>query len=61
LVDAENIFVLRSPSDANQISALSENKNLVIVGTSFIGMEVAAALVGEPTSMCPVEKTGHAV
>ena len=45
--EASNIFILRTPNDANQIAALSEGKNLVIVGTSFIGMEVAAALVGE--------------
>ena len=46
-VKLSNIFILRTPNDANQIAALSEGKNLVIVGTSFIGMEVAAALVGE--------------
>jgi NADPH-dependent 2,4-dienoyl-CoA reductase/sulfur reductase-like enzyme len=44
---SKNIFVLRSPNDANQIQALSDGKNVVIIGTSFIGMEVAAALVGE--------------
>ena len=45
--DAENVFVLRSPSDANRIQTLSDGKNVVIIGSSFIGMEVAAALVGE--------------
>ena len=45
--EAANVFVLRTPGDANQIAALADGKNLVVIGSSFIGMEVAAALVGE--------------
>ena len=45
--EASNVFVLRTPGDANQIAALADGKNLVVIGSSFIGMEVAAALVGE--------------
>lgn len=48
---ADGIFVLRSPWDANQIAGQSEGRNLVIIGSSFIGMEVAAALVGKAASV----------
>jgi len=40
----DNVFVLRSPSDGNGIAEKAEGKNVVIVGSSFIGMEVAAFL-----------------
>ena len=33
----ENVFVLRDPSQANQIASLAEGKNVVVIGTSFIG------------------------
>uniref|UniRef100_A0A673NN14 Apoptosis-inducing factor 3-like n=1 Tax=Sinocyclocheilus rhinocerous TaxID=307959 RepID=A0A673NN14_9TELE len=42
--DVGNVFHLRTPEDANSIATLASSKNAVIVGTSFIGMEVAAAL-----------------
>ncbi|TRY87461.1 hypothetical protein DNTS_035291 [Danionella cerebrum] len=42
--DMGNVFHLRTPEDANSIVTLASSKNAVIVGTSFIGMEVAAAL-----------------
>ena len=39
----ENIFTLRSPNDANKIAKFKESKNnIVVIGSSFIGMEVAA-------------------
>jgi apoptosis-inducing factor 3 len=43
--DLEGIYTLRSVDDANAIiEAAGEGKQAVIVGASFIGMEVAAAL-----------------
>ena len=35
--DVRNVFYLRTPEDANSIVKLANNKNAVIVGTSFIG------------------------
>lgn len=35
--DVENVFHLRTPDDANSIARLANNKNAVIVGTSFVG------------------------
>uniref|UniRef100_A0A8C4XH76 AIF family member 3 n=1 Tax=Erpetoichthys calabaricus TaxID=27687 RepID=A0A8C4XH76_ERPCA len=47
----ENIFYLRSPEDANWIAKLASNKNAVIVGASFVGMEVAAYLAEKAHSV----------
>ncbi|CAG08543.1 unnamed protein product, partial [Tetraodon nigroviridis] len=49
--DVRNVFHLRTPEDANNIAKLSSNKNAVIVGTSFVGMEVAAALTDKAHSV----------
>lgn len=35
--DVRNVFHLRTPEDANSIARLANNKNAVIVGTSFVG------------------------
>uniref|UniRef100_A0A3Q3JGE9 Rieske domain-containing protein n=1 Tax=Monopterus albus TaxID=43700 RepID=A0A3Q3JGE9_MONAL len=35
--DVKNVFHLRTPEDANSIARLANNKNAVIVGTSFVG------------------------
>ncbi|XP_077995497.1 apoptosis-inducing factor 3-like isoform X2 [Glandiceps talaboti] len=43
--DLENVCLLRTPDDANKIAKLAKGKRVVIVGTSFIGMEVASFLV----------------
>ncbi|CAK8671079.1 unnamed protein product [Clavelina lepadiformis] len=40
----KNVFVLRTPDDANAIAEASKDKKVVIVGSSFIGMEVASFL-----------------
>nr|CAB3220714.1 apoptosis-inducing factor 3-like [Phallusia mammillata] len=40
----KNIFVLRTPDDANAIAKASKDRQVVVVGSSFIGMEVAAYL-----------------
>ncbi|XP_076472901.1 apoptosis-inducing factor 3-like isoform X2 [Babylonia areolata] len=42
--DLKNVFVLRTPQDANLIAAGAKGKKVVIIGSSFIGMEVAACL-----------------
>ncbi|KAF7661951.1 hypothetical protein LDENG_00248890 [Lucifuga dentata] len=49
--DVKNVFHLRTPEDANSIASLANNKNAVIVGTSFVGMEVAAALTDKAHSV----------
>uniref|UniRef100_A0A8C6SRF5 Apoptosis inducing factor mitochondria associated 3 n=1 Tax=Neogobius melanostomus TaxID=47308 RepID=A0A8C6SRF5_9GOBI len=49
--DVRNVFYLRTPEDANSIVRLANNKNAVIVGTTFIGMEVAAALTDKAHSV----------
>jgi NADPH-dependent 2,4-dienoyl-CoA reductase/sulfur reductase-like enzyme/nitrite reductase/ring-hydroxylating ferredoxin subunit len=41
----DNVFTLRTPEDADRImKAAAQNPQVVVVGTSFIGMETAAAL-----------------
>jgi len=37
-VDLENVFSLRTPDDANKIAAAAAGKNVVIIGSSFIGL-----------------------
>ncbi|XP_022053818.1 apoptosis-inducing factor 3 isoform X1 [Acanthochromis polyacanthus] len=49
--DVTNVFNIRTPEDANSIARLANNKNAVIVGTSFVGMEVAAALTDKAHSV----------
>lgn len=48
--DLKGIYVLRSPEDGATITAEFEGKNVVIIGSSFIGLEVAAALVKKSAS-----------
>lgn len=52
--DLEGVCILRSPEDGNAIAAKAEGKNVVVVGTSFIGMEVAAYLAGKAASVTVV-------
>ncbi|XP_041052667.1 apoptosis inducing factor mitochondria associated 4 [Carcharodon carcharias] len=49
--DLENVCLLRTPEDANKIDELATGKNVVIVGSSFIGMEVAAYLAEKAKSV----------
>jgi NAD(P)H-nitrite reductase large subunit len=35
--DLENVFLLRDPSQANKIAEMGAGKNVVVIGTSFIG------------------------
>jgi len=32
-----NVFLLREPTQANEIAELAKDKKVVIIGTSFIG------------------------
>jgi len=43
--DAANVHVLRTADDANRILSSSIGKNVLVVGSSFIGMEVASCIV----------------
>jgi len=49
--DLDKIYCLRVPEDAQRIAENAEGKNLVIVGSSFIGMEVAATLASKAKSV----------
>ncbi|KAK3870581.1 hypothetical protein Pcinc_024206 [Petrolisthes cinctipes] len=42
--DLAGVFVVRTPEDANAVAAEAAGKHVVVVGTSFIGMEAAAYL-----------------
>lgn len=48
--DLDGVYTLRSMDDAKIIKAASHDKKVVIVGTGFIGMEVASALSQAGTS-----------
>jgi len=50
-MDLKNIYCLRDPQDANFINSNVEGKNVVIVGSSFIGMEVASSIVKKAKSV----------
>ncbi|XP_069766842.1 apoptosis inducing factor mitochondria associated 4 [Narcine bancroftii] len=43
--DLENVFSLYTPEDAKKIHELSHEKDVVVVGSSFIGMEVTWYLI----------------
>ena len=43
--ELDGVYTLRSMDDAKAIKNASDNKHVVIVGTGFIGMEVASALM----------------
>ncbi|MER2012818.1 MAG: FAD-dependent oxidoreductase, partial [Psychrobacter alimentarius] len=43
--DLDGVYTLRSMDDAKTIKAASDGKHVVIVGTGFIGMETASALI----------------
>ncbi|XP_065320565.1 apoptosis-inducing factor 3-like isoform X2 [Gordionus sp. m RMFG-2023] len=56
--DLKNIFILRRYQDARNIfDQITLNKRVVIVGSSFIGMEVASALTGKVKSITVITKT----
>ena len=49
--DREGVTTLRNINQANMINKEADNKHVVIIGTSFIGMEVASALVESAASV----------
>ncbi|XP_053311834.1 apoptosis-inducing factor 3-like [Spea bombifrons] len=53
----KNVFLLRTPEDANAISETAMNRNVVIMGSSFIGMEVAAFLSDKASSVSIIGKS----
>ncbi|XP_062887308.1 apoptosis inducing factor mitochondria associated 4 isoform X1 [Mobula hypostoma] len=52
--DLENVFCLYTPEDAHKIHELSNEKDVVIVGSSFIGMEITWYLINKPKSVSVV-------
>ncbi|KHJ90556.1 pyridine nucleotide-disulfide oxidoreductase [Oesophagostomum dentatum] len=44
--DLKNVYNVRNVSDANAIAAHAPGKHVVCIGGSFIGMEIASALMG---------------
>ncbi|XP_065843953.1 apoptosis-inducing factor 3-like [Oscarella lobularis] len=55
--DLQNVFQLRTPENANQIISRIEGKNFVVIGSSFIGMEVAASTVGKAKSVTVIGRS----
>lgn len=49
--DAKNVFVLRTPEDGREIVQSATGGHAVILGTSFIGMEVASSLAAKAKSV----------
>ncbi|MEL6770231.1 MAG: FAD-dependent oxidoreductase [Bacteroidota bacterium] len=53
--DLDGVFLLRSTEDATQIVEAAEaGQSAIVVGTGFIGMEAAAALIGQGLSVTVV-------
>ncbi|XP_071448823.1 apoptosis-inducing factor 3 [Hetaerina americana] len=57
-VDLENVLTLRTIVDANKIAEKSKGKKVVILGTSFIGMEVASYLCDKASSVTVIGRGG---
>lgn len=52
-----NIFLLRTPEDALAIARVSQGKDVAVVGSSFIGMEVASYLSEKAKSVTVISLT----
>ncbi|XP_053223682.1 apoptosis-inducing factor 3-like isoform X3 [Podarcis raffonei] len=52
----QNVCVLLTPEDSSRILRLATGKRVAIVGASFIGMEVAASLVGKAACIEVIER-----
>ena len=50
----KNLFFLRVPEDAHGIQAKAEGSNVVIIGSSFIGMEVASCIAAKAKSIAVI-------
>ncbi|XP_070204944.1 apoptosis-inducing factor 3-like isoform X2 [Littorina saxatilis] len=53
--ELENVCVLRTPDDANRIAENSKGKKVVIIGSSFIGMEVTSCVAEGAQSVSVVD------
>ncbi|KAJ7996118.1 hypothetical protein DPEC_G00233760 [Dallia pectoralis] len=49
--DLENVLMLETPEDARKIHAACMGARIIIVGTSFVGMEVASYMLDKATSI----------
>ncbi|XP_072013817.1 apoptosis-inducing factor 3-like [Amphiura filiformis] len=49
--DLKNICLLRTPEDGKTMAEVGKGKDVVIIGSSFIGMEVATYFQGKATSV----------
>ncbi|OPJ78659.1 apoptosis-inducing factor 3-like [Patagioenas fasciata] len=54
--DLQNVYILQTPEDSRKILELATGRNLVIIGASFIGMEIAAFLSDKAGAVSVVEK-----
>ncbi|ESO97239.1 hypothetical protein LOTGIDRAFT_214061 [Lottia gigantea] len=54
-VDLQNVFTLRTPADAKKIYEAAQGKHVVVIGSSFIGLEVASCLAGKVKSLSVVD------
>ncbi|XP_068271964.1 apoptosis-inducing factor 3-like [Nyctibius grandis] len=54
--DLQNVCILQTPEDSSKILELATGKNLVIIGASFVGMEIAAFLSDKAGTISVVEK-----
>lgn len=55
--DLKNICYLRTPQDGNLIAKESSGKSVIIIGSSFIGMEVASYLIGKAGSITVIGRS----
>ncbi|XP_009987731.1 PREDICTED: apoptosis-inducing factor 3-like, partial [Tauraco erythrolophus] len=54
--DLQNVCILQTPEDSSKILELATGRNLVIIGASFIGMEIAAFLSDKAGAISVVDK-----
>ncbi|KAG8187845.1 hypothetical protein JTE90_001219 [Oedothorax gibbosus] len=55
--DLKNICYLRTPEDGNLIAKEASGKSVIIIGSSFIGMEVASYLIGKAKSVTVIGRS----
>ncbi|XP_068600231.1 apoptosis-inducing factor 3 [Brachionichthys hirsutus] len=53
-MELDNVKTLETPEDARKIHAACLGSNVVLVGTSFVGMEIASYLIGKASSISVV-------
>ncbi|KAK7925767.1 hypothetical protein WMY93_008077 [Mugilogobius chulae] len=50
-MNLKNVLMLETPEDARQIHAVCEGSRIVLVGTSFVGMEVASYMLNKASDI----------